>query len=110
MAKMPLYYDPRMHYLSDADGDFWLDCGDANMCEEDAVQIAEFTKAACKNGVEDKPTITPKDAMKIAKEAYAHSSAEKEAPNTSPAPAPYIMMTAANLVRFFEIASKEFKP
>lgn len=57
----------------------------------------------------DKPVLDAKTAMRLAKESYASTSDEKEVRNTMPVPAPHITMTAGNLLKFFQLASKGYQ-
>ncbi len=52
-----------------------------------------------------KPRLTSDAAMGLAAKSYAYSS---DGRTGKPAPATY--MTAANLLRFFELATKDFQP
>lgn len=55
------------------------------------------------------PVLDAKNAMRLAKQSFADSGAAAHA-MTNAAPSPYITMTAANLIKFFQLASKEYQP
>ncbi len=59
-----------------------------------------------------KPTLDPKTAMRIAKQSFADSSHQDttNGQGSLPAPSAYITMTAANLIKFFQLASKDYQP